>query len=179
MSSELFLPSLKPDFVIGGHTKGCNCELFQPKSVTFTPTGELAVCDVHTKLIHIISTLSKSVLKTINLSFISYIDSVDNPSLYHKFPQARGREQRERIAAEREKAYMDYCRNYDKHSKIKKMTKKEYLGPSKVKTEDRSVNSIDFSTDGKLAIGFKMGGVLILKSYKISNVGLFTNMPVY
>lgn len=176
MSSELFIPSLQPFFDIGGPTKGCGCELHQPSGLAFSPSGEVAVSDLHTKRVYIISTVARCVVRTLDLSFISHIDIADNPSIYHRFPPARGREQRARAAAAQQKAYKDYLRNFDPRSKAKKKTLREFLGPAHVSTEDPAVVSLDFSGDGKLAMGYRQGGVLILKPYKIANVGLLTNM---
>lgn len=178
MSSELFLPAIIPCFVIGGVNNGCNCQLVNPKCAAFTPTGEIAVCDDSTRQISIISTVSRSVIKTINLSFITHIENIDNPSIYHKFTLAKGREQRAREASAQDQAYRDYLRNFDKHAKVMKLTKRHFLGDTKISTEDPWVTSIDFSTDGKLAIGFRMGGILVLKPFKMSNVGSFTNVEV-
>jgi hypothetical protein len=178
MSSELFVPAIVPFFVIGGVNNGCNCQLVQPQGIAFTPTGEVAVCDDNTREISIISTVSRSVIRVITLTFISYIEDIDNPSLYHVFPLARTREQRSREHAAKEQAYKDYLRNFNTHDKTKKLTKKQFMGEAKVSSSDPWVTSIDFSTDGKLAIGFRMGGILVLKPYKISDVGTLTNVEV-
>ena len=178
MSSELFLPDIVPFFVIGGVNNGCNCQLINPLSIAFTPTGEIAVCDDNTRRIHIVSPVSKSVIKVINLSFITHIEDVDNPSIYHKFTLAKNREQRARDKQAQDQAYKDYLRNFDRHAKKVKLTKRQFLNNQKISSEDPWATSIDFSKDGKLAIGFRMGGVLVLKPFKMSNVGSFINVEV-
>ena len=177
--SELFLPAIVPFFVIGGMEKGCNCELFNPQAITFTPTGEVAVCDDESKKITIVSTVSRSVIRVISLSYITQIENIDNPSIYYNFPLARNRDQRARVQAAQDQAYKDYLRNYDVYSKKTKLTKAQFLGDiNKRSSCDPWCTSIDFSEDGKLAIGFRMGSVLVLKPYKASDVGTLTNVEV-
>jgi hypothetical protein len=178
MTSELFLPAVIPFFVIGGPSGGCGVHLPSPQSIAFTPTGEVAVCDDQTREISIVSCVSRRVIRVINLDFISNIENIDNPSGHHKFPLARTREQRVRDQMAQDESYRAYLRNFDKHAKLRKKTKLQFLGEANRTFYDPWVTSIDFSPDGKLAIGYRMGGILVLKPFKISNVGSLTNVEV-
>jgi hypothetical protein len=178
MSSELFLPAIVPFFIIGGVDNGCNVHLVQPQGIAFTPSGEIAVCDDQARQISIVSCVSKNVVRVLNLSFINYIENIDIPSVYHNFPLARTRDQRARDQAADDEAYRSYLRNLDPHVKQMKKTKRQFLGDEKKSSYDPWVTSIDFSPDGKLAIGYRMGGILVLNPYKLADVGTLTNVEV-
>lgn len=177
MSSELFRPVIVPFFVIGGVNDSCNCHLVHPQSVAFTPTGEVAVCDDQARQISIVSTVSQRVVRVVSLSFISHLEDIDNPCS-HTTPLARNRDQRARDRAAQDQAYRDYLRNFDYQSRKRKLTKNQFLGDDKKSSHDPWVTSIDFCADGKLAIGFRLGGILVLKPFKISDVGSLTNLEV-
>jgi hypothetical protein len=139
--------------VVGGYKSGCGVHLIQPTAVSYSATGDLAICDTGLKSVLIFSPTMLP-LRTLTVPFINSIPKDDIPSPYHNFPPAPPYEQ----------------------IPLDPITK-DPLG-SKTPLTDRKPVDVAFSSDGKLAVMYRRGGVIIYKPLKLYSVGNFDSMPV-
>lgn len=137
-------------FVVGGHKNGCGCEIREPTSVSFSPSGELLICDSGFKHILILSS-NMHCLKKLRVPFVSNVPKDSIPSAYHKFPAAPP---------------------YDKP-----LDTGEELSDG-VSTRDVTPVSVSVSVDGKIAVMYKRGGIIVYRPHKQYDVGSFEYMMV-
>jgi hypothetical protein len=144
-SSKLFKPELKPIQIIGGE-KSLFLKLLNPNSVAFSPTGELAICDIKQKSVIILSKYF-SIIKRVFLGF-STSRIIHKPSTFDHIKNLPSK-------AEKNSLFMpNTSKNMQKDS---------------VHVDHQIVN-VAFSFDGYLAIGYKCGGINI-SSYKSYDMG--------
>jgi hypothetical protein len=93
-------------------------------------------------------------LRTLTIPFINMIPKDDIPSPYHNFPPAPPYEQ----------------------SPLDPITKEPL--PLNTPLTDRKPVDVAFSSDGKIAVMYRRGGVIVYKPIKLYSVGNFDSMPV-
>ena len=189
-SSEIFNPSLEHYLTIGGIRRRFY-DLQGPRDVSYSPTGELAICDTDSVII---------MAPTMNVTKI----------LTHEYsPFLLTREQREHRDAETKEQRIAEEKHLEKLSKAQQQGKKEakqadndsvhvnadlkwpawaYRDVEMTSAADSSSHShrqqanrrpvsASFATDGKLAIAYKSGGVLLFEKYKSQAGGALTTLP--
>jgi len=137
--SNIFAPTIELAYVVGGHDDRY-FELGNPCSVSFSSTGELAICDSNKKQVLILS---------------QYMDLVRVVNTPHKY-------------------IISNILKQDKDAK------KNIFAQTQGTTEliDRTCVSVTFSPDGKLAVGFKNGGVIVHANYRQYKVGFLSILPL-
>jgi hypothetical protein len=150
-SSELFKAELKPLQIIGGSNK-LFYPLIEPISVSFSPSGELGICDKAQKCVVILSKYF-SLIKRISLPF--YISGVTKKI---EGPPSKSVS----VSDEKNSKFMSKAINSQKQ----------------IYRADHNILSISFSVDGCLALGYRGGGVNILSSYVSYPMGLLESMQV-
>lgn len=151
--SPLYCQEVKLMYVIGGYKSCCGVKLIQPTAVSYSSTGDLAICDPGLKSVLVLSS-AMLLLRTITVPFINSIPKDDLPSPYHIFPAAPPCGQ----------IPMDPSTN----SPL----------PSNASLIDRKPVDVAFSSDGKIAVMYRRGGILIFKPIKRYSTGFFDSMPV-
>jgi hypothetical protein len=136
--SEIFIPTIELSNLIGGFENNF-FELQSPSCVAYSSTGELALCDTGQKKVYLL-TRYMGLIKYINASFISKISSEFLTD--HNSPKSKEKGKTDRFA----KKYENITFDRSKH----------------VEVIDNVCNSVSFSPDGKLAVGYKQGGKLFI-----------------
>lgn len=134
--SEIFIPTIELSYTIGGF-ENLLFELKSPSCVAYSSTGELALCDIGQKKVFLL-TRYMGLIKCIDTSFKTKISSeflTDHNSL-----QSKEKSKIDRFAT---KKYENITFEYAKQ----------------VAVIDNACNSVSFSPDGKLAVGYKEGGI--------------------
>jgi len=151
MQSDIYVPEVRLAYVVGGYKRGCGVALREPTSVAFTSTGELCICDYSAKQVLVLSHTMQCI-HTLGVPFTSHVPKSDVPSGYFDFPNAPpfGKPLRDPVTNE--------------------------IIVADVPTVDQYPVSVSVSSDGKIAVGYRRGGVLIYNPYKNYDVGAFTVM---
>lgn len=187
-NTEFFIPSLEHYITIGGIRKRF-FPLLAPSDVSFSPTGELAICDVD-KVVILAPTMA--VVKVLRQAYSPLLLTREQRD--HRAAEAK--EQNHEAAVKKEKMKRgEKMEGAKKEEEKMKMKMKQadntsvhvddnvswplWAAPAASavdKTEPRPC-SVSFATDGKLAIGYKSGGVLIYKAYKSLSAGSLNSLP--
>jgi hypothetical protein len=125
----------------------------EPTSVAFTPAGELLICDSGLKHVLILSS-EMHCLKKLRVPFVSHVPKDSIPSSYHKFLAAPP---------------------YDKRL-LDPETGEELADDTS--TRDITPVSVSAAADGKIAVMYKRGGVIVYRPHKQFAVGMFEYMKV-
>ena len=140
-------------FVLGGYKNSGGCELRNPTSVAFSPAGELFICDSSLKHVLIFSS-GMYPLKTLRVPFVSGVPKDSIPSGYHRFP----------AAPPYGKPLVDPSTG-------------EVL-PDSSSCRDITPVSVSVAPDGKIAVLYKRGGLVVYRPHKEYAVGSFEYMQV-
>ena len=157
--TDIFEPEMVFMQSIGG-SKQLFAKLHTPTNVSFSPSGELAVVDSGAghNCVYIFSKTLR-VIKKIFLGFMKY-----------------------EIKVKVEKKDDEFDSNGDVVMQRHHETKNEKYMSASIEKEkyrnrlDHTIVSVAFSVDGKLALGYKGGGVNILNSYKSYDMGMLENI---
>ncbi len=160
MSSLLYTPEIVLQCVIGGYKNEQGIQVKNVTSVSFSPTGELAVCDMGMKHVLLLSS-TMTVLRKIKCPFVSYVPRDEIPSQYHRGP----------VAPPPSGGVVNYHAIENKD---------ESRSPDGLdfSTVDNIPVSVAFAPDGKFAVGYRRGGVLIFHAYKSYETGAFCDCEV-
>lgn len=139
--------------MIGGYKNSGGCEIRDPSSVAFSPTGELFICDSGLKHILILSS-EMHLLKKLRVPFVSGVPKDSIPSGYHKFPSAP-----------------PYGMPL-----LSPRSGREL--PESSSTRDVTPVSVSVAGDGKIAVLYKRGGLIVYRPHKQFRVGPFEHIKV-
>ena len=183
--SEIYTPSIEQFVCLGGIRKRY-VDLQAPTDVSYSFTGELAICDI-----------DKVVIIAPNLAVVKILRQAYSPLL-------QTREQREYSAAESEaEEHEAAAKRAEKMARggegnVGRQTKQADNSSVQVgrlawplwaadadaaNKDDQDAKTlprpctVSFATDGKLAIGFKCGGVLLFKGYRSLAAGRLNSLP--
>lgn len=152
---DLYVPALDFFAIIGGS----NCrvlKLHEPTAVAYTATGELVICDCGIRKVVILSK-QLTVIASIAIGFELSKNNFRNTPANSRPGTRAGR-----------------SRPGTRSGRID-------LGhPPREKnaTHDYKASSVNISEDGKIAIGFKCGGLLVFKPFKTFKMGWLEKLPV-
>lgn len=151
-NSVLYTPSLEYADTIGG-IRGRRRRLADPSCVAYSRTGELAICD---------ASLQQVLLFAPTLQLIAVLDSpfsasVRNGSLPITYLASLTREQ------------VQALQPADRQQLKQAMERRTVI-------EDKRCLSVAFSDEGRLAVGFSQGGLVVRGSYKVFAVGSLSRL---
>lgn len=179
--------------IIGGHRRGCRIDIRSPSCVSYSSTGELAICDAGYRQVIIVSN-EMLLLRKIKFPYVSFVPRDEIPSVYHDGPPAPlplSTATSNYVHDEVDEAPSSPMRSplggrdsptrsqLDVNSPSKSSANSALVGDGMdISTVDNSPVSVAFSVDGKLAIGYRRGGILVFHPYKSYNVGILDMLEV-
>lgn len=152
--SPIYIPETRLAFVIGGYRNGCNITLREPCDVAYCSSGDLCICDRGLKEVLMV-TPDMVLFKRIRVPFVSHTLKPEIPSICHKFYPAAPQYNQPVLDP---KTHLPY--------------------PHNAPTIDRTPVSVSVSSDGKIAVMYKRGGLIVYRPFKIYRVGTLCKLQV-
>jgi len=186
--TEVYVPTIDFHALVGG-TSNAILRLSDPVSVSYSHTGELAICDSQARKIYLLSPYL-SLIKTIDTCMVTNDEKGDellDPGPWpHWKNNSHASKQMEEIEGKAEgkktgdashhQAHQNQHQQHFKNSFLNAFAQEEKLSFGQL-TKEQHPCSVSFSHDGKFAVGFKGGGLLLFNAYKTYKMGLWSLLP--